>query len=104
TATIDLVCPNKTNCPPDTFDVGFTDTGRVLVWDPNCNNVYQIDLGSSKQLTTETIDTGFALGEEGLLAPDLINQLSYSRVHQRGYLCRDGEVLELDPAGLTSSI
>ena len=47
-----------TNCWTSPNDVVFTDTGKVLLWDSNCDNLYQVDVSTGTQLTAETIRTG----------------------------------------------
>jgi hypothetical protein len=81
-------------------DVTFTDTGRALVWDSNCDRLYQVDVPGQAQVTSDTIN----------LTPDsggsfnYNNVLSYSLASDRAYVQKESEEIGvLDPAAASGS-
>lgn len=93
----------KSGCPSNTFDVVFTDAGHVLVWNPYCNAVYQVDVAKASQVNQETISLGAPLDEGDVSrARNYANQLSYSDASARAHLVRASELAIADPVGLGS--
>jgi DNA-binding beta-propeller fold protein YncE len=89
-----------TNCATFPNDTAFTNTGRVMLWDSNCDNLYQVDVASAAQRTSDTI----RIGRDSGSFFNFNNQLSYSTVSARAHVTKESaELAVIDPAGLTGS-
>jgi DNA-binding beta-propeller fold protein YncE len=101
TARIAITNPGEpTNCATFPNDATFTDTGRVLLWDSNCDNLYQVEVASAAQQTSDTIRMGRDAGSFF----NFNNQLSYSTVSDRVHVTKESaELAVMDPAGVTGS-
>jgi len=82
-------------------DVVFTDTGRALVYDNNRDSLYQVDVATRTQITTDTI----SLSPDGGASMNGNNALTYSTVSDRAYVHRDTlpQLAAFDPAAKTAS-
>jgi DNA-binding beta-propeller fold protein YncE len=81
-------------------DVTFTDTGRALAWDSNCDRLYQVDVPGQVQLTDDTINLP---GDSGA-SFNFNNVLSYSTASDRAYTLKESaEVGVMDPAAVNGS-
>ena len=80
-------------------DTAFTDTGRVLTWDNNSDTLYQFDIASGTQLTSDSI----VAVRDGGSSANFNNALEYSTVSDRAYAHHDtvDEILQFDPAGVS---
>jgi peptide/nickel transport system substrate-binding protein len=85
-ARVPITNPGEpTNCATFPTDVAFTDTGRVLLWDSNCDNLYQVEVATRKQLTSATI----RLGRDAASSANFNNVLSYSPTSARAYAIKE---------------
>lgn len=76
-----------TNCATSPNDVEFTDAGRMLLWDSNCDNLYQVDVSSETQLVEDTIRL-----TRGAVSPfNFNNMVRYSAVAGEAYALKVGE-------------
>jgi peptide/nickel transport system substrate-binding protein len=83
-----------TNCATSPNDVAFTADGRVLLWDSNCDNLYQVDPETGTQLTSETIragrDSGSSFNYNDMLAYSMESRTAFA-------LKESGRLVILDP-------
>lgn len=86
------------NCGTFPVDVALTDTGLALLWDSNCDNLYQVDVATATQLTAGTIRMG---RDEGGF-DNFNNMLNYSPLSGRAYALKESRQLAvMDPATAT---
>ena len=78
-----------TNCITVPNDAVFTNAGRVLLWDSNCDTVYQVDVATAAQVTADTI----RLGRDNGSFFNFNNILLFSAVTQRGYVLKETPAL-----------
>jgi DNA-binding beta-propeller fold protein YncE len=82
-------------------DVTFTNTGRALLWDSNCDRLYQVDVPGQAQVTGDTISVGADSGASF----NFNNVVSYSVASGRAYAQKESEELAImDPAAVNSSV
>jgi YVTN family beta-propeller protein len=86
TARVPITNPGEpTNCATFPNDVAFAGAGRVLLWDSNCDNIYQVDVPSATQLTAGTI----RLGRDGGSSANFNNVLHYGSPSARAYVVKE---------------
>jgi DNA-binding beta-propeller fold protein YncE len=80
----------------DPTDVVFTDIGRAVLWDDNCDSFYQVDVAAAKQDPAGTA----RLGRSGGSLVNFNNVLAYSGLTRKAYVLNDspGVVAVLDVA------
>jgi DNA-binding beta-propeller fold protein YncE len=89
------------DCATFPNDSVFTDTGRALLWDANCDAIYQIDTDATAQLGNATIVTS---RDDGVFL-NSNNVLSYSPISRRAYAVKESsELVIADPAAATASL
>ena len=69
----------------DPTDVVFTDIGRAVLWDDNCDSFYQVDVASAKQDPAGTA----RLGRSGGSLVNFNNVLAYSGLTRKAYVLKD---------------
>jgi peptide/nickel transport system substrate-binding protein len=90
-----------TNCTTSPNDVVFTDTGQALLWDSNCDNLYQVDVAASRQVPAGTIrmgrDSGSTFNFNGVV--------HYSVAAQRAYALKEsGHLAVMDPVAAAGTL
>jgi YVTN family beta-propeller protein len=89
---------NVPGCATQVGDSVFASAGRVLVWDSNCDALYQVDVASGTQLAGQTIATGRDSGSSF----NYNNALLYSASAARAYVFNESQrVLTFDPIAAT---
>jgi len=88
-------------CSVNPNDVTFTNTGRALLWDSNCDRLYQVDVPGQAQVTADTISVGADSGGSF----NFNNVVSYSVASGRAYAQKESDELAvMDPAAVNSSL
>jgi DNA-binding beta-propeller fold protein YncE len=67
------------------MDVVFTDTGRAILWDGNCDSFYQVDVASAAQDPAGTARLGRDAGESA----NFNNVVAYSRLTRKAYALKE---------------
>ena len=95
------IAGNVAGCVTSPNDVAFTDNGRLLLWDSNCDSLYQVDVASAAQLTAQTINLGRDTGSFF----NFNNMLSYSAASARAYATKESlELAIMDPTGPSGTL
>jgi YVTN family beta-propeller protein len=76
-----------TNCATSPNDVVFGPSNRILLWDSNCDNLYQLDSTTFQQLTAETV----RLGRDDGSSFNYNNILSFSSPTGQAYVVKEGK-------------
>ncbi len=98
-ARVPITNPGEsTNCATIPLDIAFSDTGLALLWDSNCDNLYQVDVASKTQLTAGTI----RMGRDNGSFFNFNNMLYYSPVSNRAYALKESQELAvMAPVGVS---
>lgn len=98
-ARVPITNPGEsTNCATIPLDIAFSDTGLALLWDSNCDNLYQVDVASKTQLTAGTI----RMGRDNSSFFNFNNMLYYSPVSNRAYALKESQELAvMAPVGVS---
>ncbi len=84
-----------TNCATDPNDITFTNTGIALLWDSNCDNLYQVDVIGAVQITAKTI----RMGRDSGSFFNYNNMLYYSQLTGKAYALKESkELAVMDPS------
>src|SRR5260221_9244117 len=74
------------NCATAPGDLAFASAARLLLWDSNCDNLYEVDVPSRTQNTARTIRLGRDDGSGG----NSNNALSYSAANDKAFVQTEG--------------
>lgn len=74
------------NCTTDPFDLTFASAARLLLWDSNCDDLYQVDVPSRTQNTALTI----RLGRDDGSSSNYNNALVYSASTGKAFVHTEG--------------
>jgi YVTN family beta-propeller protein len=87
-------------CGPDHGDVTFNGSGRALLWDNGCDDLYQVDIPGQAQVPADTVH----MADDSGASFNYNNALSYSSVSGRAYVHKESEELAvIDPAAVSGS-
>lgn len=90
-----------TNCALAPADAAFVDNALLLLWDSNCDNLYQVDVATLVQLTARTI----RMGRDQASFFNFNNMLFYSASSARAYALKESnELAVMDPATVTGTL
>lgn len=88
-------------CGTSPNDVVLTNTSRALLWDSNCDAVYQVDMTSRTQLVAATIVTGRDSGS----SMNYNSRITYSPRVQRAFTLKENnDVVSVDPMTASSTV
>jgi DNA-binding beta-propeller fold protein YncE len=88
-------------CATMPTDSVFTDGGRALLWDSNCDAIYQIDVNAAAQLTGATIALGRDIG--GFF--NFNNMITYSAAVGRAYVAKESvELAIVNPVAASATL
>ena len=79
-------------------DVTMTNTGRALLWNDGCDDLYQVDVPGQAQITADTIDVG-----TDQVGGGSTNKLLYSPTSARAYAPRFVDLAVMDPVAVSGS-
>jgi hypothetical protein len=77
-------------------DVVFTDTGRAILWDSNCDSFYQVDVASATQDQAGTA----RLGRDAGASVDFNNVVAYSSLTRKAYALKEFQGFNQSPGEL----
>jgi len=90
-ATLRLTTSGTSNCGVQPFATAFKGNDRVLVWDNNCDELFQIDPGTQAQLTASTVVTGRDSGSGG----EQTSRLAVTAASNLAFALREDETLSV---------
>jgi DNA-binding beta-propeller fold protein YncE len=95
------ITTDVTGCASAPFTVAFSDTGLLVSWDNNCDELYQIDAGTHTQLTMRNIATGRDSGSGGWVTSRLATS---AKTHLAYAVREEGNLAIMNPQTLTFTL